>query len=59
MVKEYAHCQYHGKYELAEWNGWSCPKCEKEIYEFGQWRARNKPATKNVKNLLKRAGALK
>jgi hypothetical protein len=54
--KEYGHCQYHGKFELTEWNDWQCPKCAKEIYDFGQWRGNGKALTDDAKNLLKRAG---
>lgn len=60
MAKEYGHCKYHGKFELTEWDDWQCPKCAKEIYDFGQWRSEspkaNKKLTEDAKNLMRRAG---
>ena len=55
MAKEYGQCPYHGRFELVEWHDWQCPKCAKEIQDFGQFRGNGKPMTKDAENLIKRA----
>ena len=53
--KEYGDCQYHGKFELTEQDDWQCPKCEKELYDFGQFKRTGK-ISNDAKNLMQRAG---
>jgi hypothetical protein len=55
MAKEYGYCEYHGKFELTEQDDWQCPKCAKEIYDFGQFKAKG-TLTPDAKALMKRAG---
>jgi hypothetical protein len=54
--KEYGNCIYHGKFELKEEDDWQCPKCEKELYDYGQFKRFGK-LTPDAKNLMKRMGA--
>ena len=52
MVKQI--CPYHGQYNANEANDYSCPKCEKELYDYGQFKRTGKK-TKAAKNLINRA----
>jgi hypothetical protein len=52
-------CEIHGKFEAGEWNDWQCPKCEKEIMDFGRFagsKYNKNLLNKEVKAVLKRAG---
>ncbi len=60
MAKTYQNCIYHGRFEVREEDDFQCPKCAKEIYDFGQFmsesKTANKTLTNDAKNLMKRAG---
>lgn len=53
-----AICEYHGRYTPSECNDWQCPKCAKEVFDYGQWRTGKKKITNDAKNILKRAGVI-
>lgn len=38
LESKYANCEYHGRFIPSESNDWQCPKCSKEVYNYGQWR---------------------
>ena len=55
MAKEYQNCEYHGKFEVKEEHDWQCPKCQKELYAFSQFRLKG-ILSNDAKSLMKRLG---